>query len=111
MVDPDRLQANSLFSGFNKHILGGETPAEVSLSLVYDHFMGHYMVDPIVAVLSNYYKVDKAAIVETLRSTAREVLGHNLERFSKRGLRHDRSVLKFNDNLVSLEDSGPPKYR
>jgi CRP-like cAMP-binding protein len=111
MVDIQRLKANGLFSDFNKHILGSETPAEVSLSLVYDHYMGHYMVDPIVAVLSNYYKVEKAAIVETLRNTAREVLGNNLERFPKRGLRHDRSVLKFDDNQVSLEDGGPPRYR
>jgi siderophore synthetase component len=111
MVDVNLLRQNGLFSGFKKHHLGLETSAEESFSLVYDHFFGHYMMDPIVDVLSRAYSVDKQEIIGRLREVAREVFGANLSRFPAKTLRHKRDVGRFAGNVVSLEVGGRPRYR
>ncbi len=110
MVDVDQLKRRGLFAGFEKHHLGVETPAEVSYSLVFDHYLGFYMMDPMVEVLSRHYGADRISIIKRLRDIAREILGDNLEKFPKGAVRHRRGVSTFPGNVLDYEFEAP-NYR
>ena len=100
-------------SPFAKHVIGTESgiDREQQYSLVFDHFICHYLVDRLVDTFCGSFKgYPKAAVCASIRDRFRSIPGNPLDVFPKTRFRFgDQPML---DNNVTLVDTGEiPLYR
>ncbi len=71
-VDKEIRKRKNLDCAFRKHIMGEECPKEVSYSLVYDQYLGKYVLDNFVELIRAHWKIPKEKIESRIKETFRE---------------------------------------
>ena len=62
-IDAQLRKKNNLHNKFKKHIMGEECKKEITYSLVFDNYVGKYMLDKFVKLLFDHYKIPKNKII------------------------------------------------
>ena len=68
-IDQEIRNRNGLEKIFTKHIMGEECPKEVTYSLVYDNFIGNYMLDNFVELIYSCWGIEPETITERIKES------------------------------------------
>lgn len=108
-VDKEIRNSKKLDCKFKKHIMGDESPREVSYSLVYDQYIGKYVLDNFVDLINSVWKIAKEQIEDEIRAAFKKYFDDAW--FPKEGF-YIMGKETFRDNVVAFQKIDErPRYR
>ncbi|MBS3152251.1 hypothetical protein J4230_02470 [Candidatus Woesearchaeota archaeon] len=108
-IDREIRNNKNLDTKFRKHIMGEECPKEVSYSLVYDQFVGEYLIENFVNLIFNTWNIPRDIIIYNIKEVFKEYF--DLSLFPK-DCYYMMSKSTFNDNTTTFDRYHiKPKYR
>src|SRR3989344_961758 len=108
-IDEKIRKSKGLSEKFCKHIMGKECQREVSYSLVYDQYLGKYVLDNFTSLLNKRYNLD----IELIKRKIKELFVKYFEvsSFPKNGY-YVMKKAEFKGNSTEFEFiQGKPSYR
>lgn len=108
-VDSEIRKKKGLPLTFKKHIMGEECPKEVSYSVVYDQYIGCYLFDPFVRLISDTWSISSDKIILRIKQSFSKYFDRSL--FPKNAY-YKMQKKTFEDNDAEFKKySRRPKYR
>lgn len=113
MVDAEIRKQKNLEIPFKKHIIGSSSdpfPKEQEYSIVYDHFVAHYVFPFFTECLNEYFNIPETETQNAIKQKFNELFPDSREYFPENEYKLEDQI--FENNEVKLVDTNEkPKFR
>lgn len=108
-IDQDIRKYKKLPKKFKKHIMGEECLKEISYSLVYDQYIGRYVLDNFVNIINKEFKIEKSEIQERIKKVFLKYFDKKL--FPKKGYYKMKKTIFYGNKTEFEKINKNPRYR
>ncbi|MBS3071671.1 hypothetical protein J4408_01635 [Candidatus Pacearchaeota archaeon] len=107
-IDLDIRKKKKLSNKFNKHLMGTECKKIISYSLVYDNYVGRYMLDKFVKLINKEWNIPKRVIISKIKESFKRFFDQSL--FPKNYF-YTMAESEFKNNKTVFTRHKNPRYR